>query len=140
MAYFEWKSEIETGHPQIDEQHKRLFVLAEAVVEPLFSSEKHQAREEALQALIDFTRRHFAYEEALMKSAGYPEERGHKLFHSSLLIELEAYRDKVCKGDNTNPVGLIGFLWNWLIMHIHSADRQLVSWIKTRDQQGQSQQ
>ncbi len=136
MAYFEWTSDIETGHLEIDEQHKRLLLLAEAVVEPLINSAEHRPGAARLQALIDFTQEHFAFEEALMRSAGYPAVEQHAKYHASLLKELSTYCFKVQRGENTNPVGLIAFLWNWLTLHINSADRELVAWLKSRDHDG----
>lgn len=133
MAYFEWNSAIEIGHPLIDEQHRRMLLLGEAVVEPLVNGAQHQPGAVQLQALIDFTREHFAFEEDLMRSAGYAETEVHAKYHASLLAELGIYCARVQRGENTNPVGLISFLWNWLILHIDSADRQLVVWLKSRD-------
>ena len=133
MAYFEWRSEIELGHPLIDAQHRKLLSLGEAVVEPLINSKEHQPGATQLQALIDFAQEHFAFEESLMRTAGYPENELHAKFHTSLLAELNAYCAKVQQGQNTNPAGLISFLWNWLVLHIDSADRQLVAWVKSRE-------
>lgn len=68
-----------------------------------------------------------------MRSAGYPEADLHAKYHASLLTELKAYCVKVQQGQNTNPAGLISFLWNWPVLHIDSADRQLVVWMKSRE-------
>lgn len=136
MAYFEWTAEIAVGHAQIDEEHKQLFALAEAVVEPLFSTAEHRPREALLQALIDFARKHFAYEEELMRTSGYPEAEAHAKFHATLLTELDTYCARVRMGSHTNPVGLIAYLWNWLIVHIQSADRQLVAWLASMPSPG----
>lgn len=129
VTYFEWTADVAVGHSQIDEEHKQLFALAEAVVEPLFSSAEHLPKEAPLQALIDFARRHFANEEELMRASAYPEAESHANFHASLLSELETYCARVRARSNTNPAGLVAYLWNWLIVHIHSADRQLGEWL-----------
>jgi hemerythrin len=129
MAYFEWTNDVAVGHAQIDEEHKQLFALAEAVVEPLFSTTEHQPKEAPLQALIDFASKHFAYEEELMRVSAYPDAESHANFHASLLAELETYCARVHVRSNTNPAGLIAYLWNWLVTHIRSADRQLGEWL-----------
>lgn len=129
MAYFEWSPDTAVGHAQIDEQHQRLFALAEAAVESLNSKAAQQAKEASLQALIDFARGHFAYEEELMRASAYPEAESHAKFHASLLRELETYCARVRMGSNTNLPGLSAYLWNWLVVHIHSADRQLGAWL-----------
>ena len=136
MTYFQWTSAIEIGHAQIDEQHKRLFLLGEAVVLPLINSAERKPAAVQLQALIDFTQEHFAFEEGLMRSAGFPEADRHAKFHASLLTELRTYCLKVRQSKNTNPVAMISFLWNWLILHINSADRELVVWLNSHESDG----
>jgi hemerythrin-like metal-binding protein len=132
MVYFEWTPEIAVGHARMDDDHKQLFALAEAVVEPLFATAEHQPKETSLAALIDFARRHFTYEQELMRTSGYPEAEAHANFHTLLLRELETYFAKVHVGANTNPAGLIAYLWNWLVVHMQTADRQLAAWLASR--------
>ena len=138
MAYFEWRPEIAVGHPLIDAQHKKLLELGEAVVEPLLDTAGHQPGAAQLQALIDFAREHFAFEESLMRASGYAGTELHSKYHASLLTELNLYCAKVLSSQSTNPVGLISFLWNWLILHIDSADRQLVVWLKEHESEHES--
>jgi len=133
VANFEWTSDMEIGHPDIDEQHKRMFLLAKEVVEPLINATEHGPGATQLQALIEFTQEHFAFEEELMRSAGYPEADRHAKYHASLLKELVTYCFKVQRGENTNPAGLMAFLGDWLVLHIDSADRELAAWLKSRD-------
>lgn len=133
MGYFEWTREIELGHPLIDSQHKHLLALAEAVVDPLFNSTEHRPGADELQALIDFAQEHFAMEEGLMREAGYLDAAVHANQHASLLTELRTYCSRVRHGQNTNPVGLVAFLWNWLVLHLDAADRQLVVWLQARE-------
>ena len=135
MTYFEWTSDIETGHTEIDEQHKRLLLLGEAVAETLMDSPNHNPAAEQLQALIDFAQEHFAFEEGLMRSAGYPGADQHAKYHSSLLTELRTYCFKAQRCLHTNPVGRF-FLWNWIVPHIDSADRDLVVWLKSHEPDG----
>ena len=133
MAYFEWNSQVELGHPLLDEQHKRLFSLSEAVAQTLTNSTGHRAVAETLQALIDFAREHFAAEEGLMRGADYPNAEAHAKIHTLLLAELEEYCRKVQQESNANltVTGLVAFLWHWLIVHIDSADREVVAWLQS---------
>ena len=136
MAYFEWTSAMEIGHAEIDAQHRQLVLLGEAVVEPLLESAGHKSGLAQLQALIDFTQGHFAFEEGLMRCAGYPDAERHAKYHASLLTELRTYCAKTLWGESTYPGGLISFLWNWLVLHIDSADRELAVWLRSRDPDG----
>ena len=136
MAYFEWTNTLAIGHAQIDKQHEQLLRLCGAVIEPLIKSAELKPDSAQLQTLIDFAQEHFAFEEGLMRSAGYPHAARHAKDHASLLEELRTYRDKQQQDENTNPVGLISYLWGWLNLHIDSADRDLVVWLKSNTADG----
>ena len=133
MANFEWTSGIEIGYPEIDEQHKLLFVLAQAVADPLVSAADHKPDMEKLQVLIDFSQEHFAFEENLMRSSGYPETERHAKYHVALLTELQTYCARLGRGVNTDRASLVDFLRNWLLLHIDTADRELAVWLKKRE-------
>ena len=137
MAYFEWTSDIELGHTEIDEQHKRLLLLGEDLVEPPIGSPAHKPSATQLQALIDFAQEHFAFEEGLMRSMGYPGADEHASAHTLLLADLSKYCFRVQRGLHTDPVGLTSFLWHWIVMHIGSEDRDLVIWLKSHEPDGE---
>jgi len=132
VTYFEWTADVAIGHEQIDAEHQQLFALAEALVEPLFFAADQALKEAELQALIDFARTHFANEEQLMRASDYPEVETHANFHASLLKELETYCARVRVRSNTNPAGLVAYLWSWLTTHLQTADRELGAWLGSR--------
>jgi hemerythrin len=136
VTNLKWTSALEIGHPGIDEQHKRLFLLAEAVAQPLVNSADQKPAAARLHALIDFTQKHFAFEEGLMRSAGYPRAGRHAKYHASLLSELKTYCARVDWGIDFNPASLIDFLRNWLVVHIDTADRDMVDWLKSHKSNG----
>lgn len=133
MTGFEWNSAIEIGHAEIDEQHRQLLILCSAVIGPLINSAEPKPGAAQLQALIEFTEEHFAFEEGLMRSAGYPEAERHAKYHASLLTDLKTFHFKVVRAQNANPVGLMNYLGRWLNLHIDAADRELVVWLRTHD-------
>ncbi len=131
MTNFEWKGAFDLGHEEIDGQHRRMFLLAEAMVESQVEkgSGKIEVDLEQLKALIDFTEAHFAFEEGLMRSTRYPGAAWHAKYHASLLTELRTFFHKVQGGQISNAGGLVRFIWNWLHQHIDTVDRELVDWL-----------
>jgi hemerythrin len=111
-------------------------LLGEAVVIPLTNTAEDRAGLVQLQALIAFAQEHFAFEEGLMRSAGYPEAEQHAKYHASLLAELRTFCYKVERGLKADSEGLISFLWSWLVQHIGTADRELAVWLRSRDSDG----
>ena len=142
MAYYEWTGASELGHAEIDQQHKRLLLLGNAVLEPPFNSAELEPRAAQLQALqlqavIDFAQEHFAFEEGLMRSTSYPypvAER-HAKHHAGLLKELRMY-SKGQPGQNTIRRGVMSFFSTWFNIHVDSEDRELVVWLRSHKPDG----
>ena len=128
--YFQWNTQIELGHTEIDAQHKELFRLGAAVVDSLDDPAEHKLSAAQLQAFITSAKEHFKYEENLMREAAYPEAERHAKYHASLLTELLTNYGKMHWGHTSDTEGLIDFLWNWLILHIGIADREMTVWLK----------
>ena len=132
MTYIEWSSEIELGHTEIDEQHKRLLLLGEDLAETPINPARNKPSDKQLQALIDFAQKHFTFEEDLMRSTSYPDVAEHANCHNTLLAQLRTYCFRVQRGMHTDAVALNSFLWHWIVPHIDSEDRDLVTWLKSR--------
>lgn len=139
MPTFEWTSSIDLGHPQIDEQHRLLLSLGKAVVESQLDSDEHQPDPAQLQALIEFAREHFAFEEGLMRTAGYPNAQWHAKYHASLLTELVSYLYKLQRGERVFRVEhLRDLIESWITIHINSEDRDLTRWLRKSQERGGS--
>lgn len=134
MVYFDWRREMSVCYTLIDDQHRTLLALAEAVAESLFLAKGQQLPVKPLQSLIAFEREHFAFEEAIMRRSGYPETDDHLKLHYSPPVELETYCAKARARTYAMPAGSIAYHWNWLIVCINPTDRQLASWLTPKSQ------
>jgi diguanylate cyclase (GGDEF)-like protein/hemerythrin-like metal-binding protein len=89
-----WLEGYECGEPVIDQQHRELFDLANALIDASFSrNSAPQLFEAALDRLLVHIEHHFACEEALLERHGYARLDGHRKAHNHLLTqgrELEA--------------------------------------------------
>jgi hemerythrin-like metal-binding protein len=73
----------ESGHPQIDEQHRKLVDLANSFLAAALQPESQPADAmAALERLLENLARHFAYEEKLLSEAGYPGAADHAPLHA----------------------------------------------------------
>lgn len=131
MTYLQWISNIELGHTEIDEQHKRLLLLGEDLAKTPINPATNRPSEKQLQALIDFAQEHFAFEEGLMRSTGFPGVAEHAKFHNTLLAQLRTFCVRMQRGMHTDPVALNSFFGHWIVPHIGSEDRDLVIWLKS---------
>ncbi len=129
MSYFEWTDGLRLGQTEIDEQHKKLLSLGEAVMKSRGSSDPETAGLQALRDLLAFAQKHFSFEERLMRTKQYPEFEEHRRQHAELLGQLSAYCSEREAVPEARLIAEVTFLWNWLFLHINSADRDLVAWL-----------
>jgi hemerythrin-like metal-binding protein len=111
------------GLIELDSQHTYFFGLLEKVE---VACAKHAGEGIALMLgeLLRYTEFHFASEEALMGSYGFPSD-GHKAEHAMLMARVRSMLD----GKDFHPSSLRLFLYNWITNHIDLEDRELAAFI-----------
>ncbi|WP_337997661.1 hemerythrin family protein [Oleispirillum naphthae] len=92
MDSFPWSDEYATGNWAIDAQHRRLLELASLLGEALAAGRADEIAAEALAALENYTRYHFAEEEAYFASIRAPSLARHRRMHASLVLDVESMR------------------------------------------------
>ena len=88
MVSFAWKSAYEIGSEEIDSQHKQLLVLAHQLYLAVGQGKEKQVIKPAFDALLAYTRKHFADEEALFESWGCRDLEAHRKQHAILEDEV----------------------------------------------------
>ena len=86
---FEWLDLYEVGIPEIDNQHKKLFSMVNALSERTTAAEGPDAFLSFSKSIVDFVRLHFRKEEEVLRSGGYPRLEEQRGDHRRLLKELE---------------------------------------------------
>jgi hemerythrin len=127
MAHFDWVPALETGHEEIDGQHRELFALANALQAALESDDSDpDVVEDAVYSLTEYVVQHFADEEALMEACGYPQENWHKTLHQDLTADTMRITARYINDADVTPSDLAPFLVNWLQDHIRKEDMRFV--------------
>lgn len=127
---YEMKEEYKIGVEQIDEQHKKLFELADKAYMLLKDElviDKYDKIVEILEELKEYTIFHFRSEEEYMQSIGYKRLFTQKIEHDNFIKELENvdYSSIDAKQDES-LVKILNFLNDWLIEHILKTDKLIV--------------
>ncbi len=135
MTFALWSSDYETGHLEVDRQHRRLFELVNELHDAMAKGHGREALEPALKALAAYTLEHFATEEALMREMGYPNLERHRNQHQVLASQVDELLLRFSKGYLTLPSTLSRFLADWLKHHIREEDMAFIGWM--RDQKHQ---
>lgn len=124
---FEMKDEYKIGIKFIDEQHKRLFDLADEAY-TLLKNDLALDKYDKIVAIIDdlkaYTKFHFKAEEEYMESIKYKRLFSQKVEHMEFIKKLDTidFR-KVDENQDESLVRMLGFLNDWLINHICGNDR-----------------
>lgn len=130
--YVEWKDEYSVGIDSIDRQHKKLIGLINSLQTAIDYSAGADYEQEALDALVDYTKTHFSYEEDLMEKNDYPDFTTHRAEHELMIARVEQVLVEYQKNPDTAMQNAIDFLRNWLINHINGTDKQYSKYLIDR--------
>lgn len=125
---YEMKPEYYIGIDLIDEEHQQLFSYANDAYELLheeFTPDKYDNISDILGKLRDYTRKHFADEEAYMESIGYKRLFTQKIQHQEFidrLDELDLEHLGEAADQEQQIAEILNFLTDWLVNHILHVD------------------
>lgn len=121
-----WDKSYETGHYDLDEQHRWLFSTAQKIrnVDP-------DEADQVIEELFKYTEEHFKQEETLMESLDYPHMEEHLQQHEALIGRLNELTDSSKeKGETLEE--LISVLMDWLRKHILEQDVRFINYYSDR--------
>lgn len=119
-----WSDEFSVDIQEIDEQHKKLVGLINALYTALASKDQASKVEAILDELVEYTRTHFAVEECLLRLFDYPGYDEHKAIHDKIVERVVVFQSQYKAGDQTVGMELLYFLKDWLMNHIHKVDKK----------------
>lgn len=127
MAMYEMKPEYYTGIDFIDEEHKKLFEIANRAYELLvneFIPDKYDYIMEVIGELKDYARYHFDHEEDYMGKIKYRKLLSHKVAHDGFIEKIGEYEDDIVDDRQKEALlRLLDFLTDWLVDHILKQDK-----------------
>ena len=123
-----WTTDLDTGIDIIDHQHRRIVDFINQLESAKSTNDKAQIKE-IVDAFVDYTLSHFAFEESLQEEAGYQYCKPHKKVHELFTRKVAEYQERVNLGDEVADE-LHGMLARWLVNHIKRDDADYVSAVK----------
>ena len=123
MSLIQWNDELSVGIQSIDEQHKKLLDMINALNDALEAGKSEEILEKIFADLTDYTVKHFGYEEELFAKYGYAEEQAHKNEHAELIQQVQELQQKRAAGDFMISVEVLVFLKSFLLNHIMKTDK-----------------
>ncbi len=80
----QWSEELDSGWPEIDEEHRHFIVLAKGLMKSIVDRTELPEIRKNLQLLLKASLLHFEHEETFLRGQGYPEFALHALKHRSI--------------------------------------------------------
>ena len=126
---YEFTKDYHTGIDFIDEEHAKLFEIANRAYDLLtnqFVTDKYDAIVAVLEELRDYTRYHFNHEEEYMKSINYSKRFSQLHQHTQFINKLESYNLKeIDVNQQEGLMEILDFLALWLQSHIKGMDKKI---------------
>lgn len=119
---YKMKKEFETGIAFIDEQHTKLFEIANDAYHLLnndFKIDKYDEVIELLTELKEYTKFHFQQEEEYMEKINYKRRFTQKIEHNSFIEKMDNVNlNRIDENPDEYIKYLLNFLNMWLTEHI----------------------
>lgn len=133
MSFFvEWNDYLKVNVGILDEQNRKLTMLANKTYNTLLRKENNPAFEEQiLQELFEYAKKHFIIEEELMMKHSYHGLKDHKEEHNNYTTRLvEIFQ----KHQTSQAVSreILDLLKDWLKSHILKKDKELGIFLNSR--------
>lgn len=124
MAYISWSDEYSVSVREFDNQHRTLVDQINVLHQSLLENRGRDAQEAILEAIVTYTREHFAAEERLMQRYRYPGYSEHKLQHDELTAKALELQERFRDTGLVLSLEILTFLKDWLKEHILGLDKE----------------
>lgn len=137
LLHSSWRDYLTTGHALIDSQHRELF---RRITTLTLASRAGKAQDEVIELLeyLDgYIKTHFAAEEELMITTGFPHYTQHKAAHDMFCEVIEELRSRFREqGATISLTAETNYLAvEWLTKHICTMDRMLADSMQHQKQE-----
>jgi hemerythrin-like metal-binding protein/PAS domain S-box-containing protein len=134
ISLIKWENELTVNNEEMDGDHRKLMVVLNDYRQSVVDNEGNEVFDKQLQMLVDLSNYHFAREELLMESCGYPHYVNHKQVHVMLLKTVTDMLNIFRKApDIFDHLSTIGFLEHWFKAHIQDMDVEYASYLKDHE-------
>lgn len=123
MAFFEWSPKLSVGLETVDRQHRMLIGYINELDEAVSQRKHMDTLRRIMIGLRNYTKVHFAFEEAMFKVYTYEQGADHTHGHRSFVAAIAQFEDRQASGDPAVAVQLLEFLKAWLSDHILIEDK-----------------
>lgn len=129
---YTWRYNLETGVVTIDQQHKRLIIKINTLVQAMEKGEGVGELRNTVRFVESYISRHFHAEERYMLKIDYPDLPSHLLEHEYFRREFNKLKlDIQTNGANVRTLMLMErTLCSWINEHIFRTDKKIGAFVR----------
>ncbi len=132
MPQFKWDSTYSVKVKRFDDDHQELFRILNTLYDGMMARRGQEVLHNVLNELLQYTEKHFAGEEAVMRSAGYPQLQAQIEQHRRFTDKIKEVSAKYKSGGIGMTVDVLDFLTDWLAKHIVGMDKQYSQFLNAK--------
>jgi hemerythrin-like metal-binding protein len=130
MPLIEWTAKLSVGIDSIDEQHKKLVNMINALNDAMLTNSSNELLGKIFTGLAAYTQKHFTYEENMFAEYGYTDSEEHKRQHNELIAQVVELKQKFIENpQGTMSADLMLFLKRWITNHIMRTDKDYAEFL-----------
>lgn len=131
MTFFPWSDDYKVNIRVIDNEHRALFDLVNALHLEISQGKGEQVIGSTLSALIRHVGEHFPNEERYMEQCGFPGLRRHVSEHERFAQTVRRFKQQFDDNpDRLNTDSLLNTLKNWITGHVLKSDREMIPYLR----------
>ncbi|MDD9877302.1 MAG: bacteriohemerythrin [Magnetovibrio sp.] len=134
LKIIKWSDDYKTGIRIIDNDHRQLFELTEALGVCAERGEGRKRMGEIIDRLVNYANEHFVREEQFMATCGFPDYEAHVAEHRRATEEIYGIRHLFrADADGLDAMKVAQFFAHWLAEHIRHRDQRYVPYVRGDD-------
>ncbi len=130
MAFLPWSDGYTVNVREIDEQHKKLVGMINALHDALVAGKGKETQGKIISDMVDYAVVHFGTEEKYMLQYGFLGYAGHKAEHDGFAKKAADLKARVDGKGFVLTIVVLNFLKDWLQNHILVTDKEYSSHFK----------
>jgi hemerythrin len=131
MKLLAWTAEYSVQIAELDADHQYWFDMINQLHQAMLEGRGTEALSALSHTLMQHTLEHFAHEEHLMSSLGYPGHQAHIYEHHQLRFKADEFMRRFEAGETTITIEMMQFLIEAVPLHITTFDREFLHYLNT---------
>ncbi len=129
MALLKWSKKYSVNVNLLDDQHAEFVRAMNEIHAAMLSGRGQDVTAPMLDRLLKLGRGHFATEESMMESAGYPGLAEHRALHLEYAQRARERIDQLRNGSKKMRIVIMRSFRDWLKDHMLHEDKKYTLWL-----------